>query len=153
MPGTIIPHEVRDSCHRFCFASTAHTEMVIRTEKWPRGAACCSVVLLCDTLCPVLEWAIYLRSRWMRVWKQDGDQDWAQKYFSLRSNWHLGACHHLLCQGSKLASAACRWTDIFKFLKSWGEFQYFSVVAMKIVPILYQKTAEVYSSEALRFFH
>lgn len=49
MPSTIILHEALDSCHRFCFAYIAYMEVVIRAEKWPCGAACCSAVLLRDT--------------------------------------------------------------------------------------------------------
>lgn len=52
MPGTITPHEALDSCHRFCFASTAYTEVVIRAEKWPYGAACCSAVLCVTQIVP-----------------------------------------------------------------------------------------------------
>lgn len=85
--------------------------------------------------------------------KYGGDQECAQKYFSLGSNWHLGVCHHLPTQGSKLANPACRSIDISKFLRPREEFQWFSVVATKIWHSLYQTTAEVYSSEAPRRCH
>lgn len=43
--------------------------------------------------------------------------------------------------------------DGLTFLNFLNPGESFSVVAMKIVPISYQKTAEVYSSEAPRFYH